>query len=327
MPAGSGVLLLNLGTPDAPTAGAVWRYLAEFLRDRRVVELPPLLWWPLLFGLILPLRCRRVARNYAKIWLPDGSPLRVYTLRLASALQSQLNIPVVAAMRYGQPGIAAGLAELETQGCQHIIAVPLYPQYSATTTATGFDALSAQFAKRRAQPGLTWIRDYATHPGYIAALAESVREHWQKQGRGERLLLSFHGLPQLNIRRGDPYQSRCEQTAQALAQALELSPEEWALSYQSRFGKQQWITPATDTRLAQWGAQGLGSVDVICPGFAADCLETLEEIALGSAQVFRAAGGQQLRYINALNDRPAHVAALAQLVEPALSPLSHPTEP
>ena len=317
-PSRQGILLVNLGTPDAPTPGAVWRYLAEFLRDRRVVELPPAFWWPLRFGLVLPLRCRRVAANYAKIWLPDGSPLRVYTQRQAAALEAELGLPAIAAFRYGKPDLESGLATLEARGCEEIIALPLYPQYSATTTATALDALSARLKARRRQPGLQWIRDYRCHPGYISALAASVRQHWDEHGRGERLLLSFHGLPEVNITKGDPYQQHCEDTAAALARELDLGADAWALSYQSRFGKQRWLEPATTTTVEEWGRQGVATVDVICPGFAADCLETLEEIRLEAAADFQAAGGRSLRYIPALNDNPAHIAALADLLRPRL---------
>ena len=319
MAANTGVLVVNLGTPQAPTAAAVRTYLAEFLSDNRVVEIPALLWRPLLFGLILPLRCRRVAHNYATIWMDEGSPLAVYTRRIADGLREQLHCPVEVAYRYGQPSLQDGLDQLSQQGCEEIIVLPLYPQFSATTSATVFDRIAAIYRKRRSMPGLQWIRDYATDPGYISALACSIKQHWAEHGRGERLLMSFHGLPQRNVELGDPYQAQCEATAHALASTLELGEDDWALSYQSRFGKQVWLQPYTEPLLEQWAADGLRQVDVICPGFAADCLETLEEIRIQAEETFCAAGGQSLTYIAALNDAPAHIQALATILKPRLA--------
>ncbi len=327
MTAKQGLLLVNLGTPAAPTASAVRRYLAEFLADRRVIEIPRLLWLPLLYGVILPLRCKRVARNYASIWLDEGSPLAVYTRRQAQALQQKLEIPVEPAFRYGEPSIAHALAKLERAGCDDIILLPMYPQFSATTSATVFDAVAAYYAKRRSMPGLQWINAYQTHPDYIQALAASVRKHWQDKGRSEKLLMSFHGLPQVNVDRGDPYQAHCQATAQALAQTLDLADGAWGLAFQSRFGKQVWLQPYTEPLLCQWAGEGLKTVDVICPGFPADCLETLEEIRLGAAATFRQAGGQSLNYIPALNDNPAHIDALAALVRPRLNSCNPQTLP
>ncbi len=314
----TGVLLVNLGTPQAPTAAAVRRYLAEFLADRRVVELPRLLWLPLLYGLILPLRSRRVARNYASIWMPEGSPLAVYTRRQAAALQQRLERPVEPAFCYGSPSVGEGLDTLEAAGCEEIIVLPLYPQFSATTTAAVFDAVAAHYARRRSMPSLQWISEYAGSPGHIAALAASVRRHWDEAGRGQRLLMSFHGLPQRNVDLGDPYYDQCQATGRALAAALELGPDDWALSFQSRFGKQTWLQPYTEPLLREWAAGGLREVDVICPGFAADCLETLEEIQQEAAAAFREAGGSRLSYVPALNDTAAHIDALAALLRPRL---------
>ncbi len=321
MAANRGVLVVNLGTPQAPTAAAVRTYLAEFLSDSRVVEIPALLWRPLLFGLILPLRCRRVAHNYASIWMEDGSPLAVYTQRIADGLRQQLMCPVETAYRYGRPSLQDGLDNLREQGCGEVIVLPLYPQFSATTSATVFDRIADIYRQRRAMPALQWIADYATDPGYIGALANSVQQHWKTQGRGERLLMSFHGLPQRNVELGDPYQSQCEATARALADALELGDGDWALSYQSRFGKQVWLQPYTEPTLERWARDGLREVDVICPGFPADCLETLEEIRIQAAETFCAAGGRKLTYIPALNDAPAHIDALAKLLKPRLGNL------
>ncbi len=319
MAASTGVLVVNLGTPQAPTAAAVRTYLAEFLSDNRVVEIPALLWRPLLFGLILPLRSRRVAPNYAKIWMEDGSPLAVYTQRIGDGLRKQLNCPIEVAFRYGEPSLQSGLDRLTEQGCDEIVVLPLYPQFSAPTTATVFDRIAAIYRQRRSMPSVQWIRDYATDQGYISALATSVQQHWAEHGRSERLLMSFHGLPQRNVDLGDPYQSQCEATGRALASALELADDEWAMSYQSRFGKQTWLQPYTEPMLEQWAADGLRKVDVICPGFAADCLETLEEIRIQAAETFCAAGGQSLTYIPALNDAPTHIQALAALIKPRLA--------
>ncbi|WP_425561818.1 ferrochelatase [Luteimonas lutimaris] len=309
-----GLLVVNLGTPQAPTAAAVRRYLAEFLSDPRVVQVPRLLWWPLLHGVILPLRAPRVARKYAQVWLDDGSPLAVYTARLAAAIGERLpGVPVAHAMRYGEPGIDAGLRALRDRGCGRVLVLPLYPQYSTTTTASVADAL-ARIAKDAAELPLRMVDQYSTDAGVVAALADSVRAHWQAHGRGERLLMSFHGIPQRLVDGGDPYSTQCHATATALAAALGLGHGEWLVTFQSRFGREQWLQPATDATLRLLGETGLGRVDVVCPGFPADCLETLEEIALQNAALFRAAGGGTLAYIPCLNDAPAHADALAALV-------------
>ncbi|HVI59435.1 MAG TPA: ferrochelatase [Luteimonas sp.] len=308
-----GLLLVNLGTPSAPTAAAVRRYLAEFLADRRVVQIPRLLWWPLLHGVILPLRSPRVARKYAEIWMEGGSPLAVHTRRLADAVQARLpGMRVAHAMRYGGPAIADAVAALRAQGCARVLVLPLYPQYSTTTTASVADALAA-VAEDPGAPALRMVEQYATDAGLVAALADSVRAHWQAHGRGERLLLSFHGIPQRLADAGDPYGAQSHATAAALAQALGLGPGEWLATFQSRFGREQWLQPATDVTVRALGASGVHRVDVICPGFAVDCLETLEEIAIQNAGFFRAAGGQALSYIPCLNDAPAHADALAAL--------------
>ncbi len=310
-----GLLLANLGTPEAPTPAAVRRYLAEFLSDRRVVQVPRLLWLPLLHGLILPLRSPRVARKYAEIWMDGGSPLAVHTRCLAEAVQQRLpGVRVGHAMRYGAPAIAGAVAALRAQGCVRVLVLPLYPQYSTTTTASVADALAA-VAKDPAAPALRMVDQYATDEGVVAALADSVRAHWQAQGRGERLLFSFHGIPQRLADAGDPYGAQCHAAAAALAQALGLGPGEWLATFQSRFGREQWLQPATDATVRALGASGLGRIDVLCPGFAVDCLETLEEIAMQNAGFFRAAGGGTLSYIPCLNDAPAHAAALAALAE------------
>jgi protoporphyrin/coproporphyrin ferrochelatase len=315
----NGVLLVNLGTPDAPTAAAIRPYLREFLSDRRVVDLPRWLWAPILHGVILPLRPRRIAPLYARIWRADGSPLLAITRELAAALAGALApVPVVAAMRYGRPAVAAGLAELRQAGATRVIVLPLYPQYSATTTASAFDALEAALATPGWQPRVERIDDYHADAGYLDALAASVREHWAAHGRGDCLLMSFHGIPQRYVERGDPYGRQCAETARRLAGALQLRDDQWQIAYQSRVGKAAWLQPYTEAALPDLARRGARTLDVICPGFAADCLETLDEIAIRGRDAFVAAGGEALRYVPALNARPAHVAALARLVRARL---------
>jgi len=311
----TGVLLVNLGTPDAPTPEAVRTYLREFLSDPRVVRLPRLLWLPVLYGFVLPFRPARVAGQYARIWRPEGAPLLVESRLLAARLRAQLaGTPVALGMRYGRPTIAAALSELKQQGAQEVAVLPLYPQYSTTTTASAFDRVRDAFADLGWQPPHRLIRDYHVHDGYIAALRASVEAHWAGHGRGERLLVSFHGIPMHYVAGGDPYLAQCEATAQRLAEALKLDPAAWQICFQSRFGKAPWTSPYTDEVLNELAARGVKKVDVLCPGFAADCLETLDEIAIRYRAQFEDAGGEALRYIPALNDGPAHAALLARLV-------------
>ena len=308
---GTAVLLVNLGTPEAPTAPAVRRYLGEFLSDPFVVQIPKLLWWPLLHGVILPLRAPRVAAKYAEIWLPEGSPLAVHTRRLAAAVQQRLpDVAVLHAMRYGAPPLDERLRELHRGGVRRVLVLPLYPQYSGTTTGT----VAELVARTVPAPATRVVQDYATDAGWVAAIAGSIRAHWQAHGRGERLLFSFHGLPQRLVDSGDPYATQCEASVAAIARALSLQPEDYRLTYQSRFGRERWLAPATDATLRELAGAGVRRVDVVCPGFAADCLETLEEIALQNAGLFRRHGGEALRYIPCLNDAPAHADALAALV-------------
>ena len=314
--AGTAVLLVNLGTPQAPTAAAVRRYLAEFLSDPYVVQIPKLLWLPLLHAVILPLRSARVARNYAKIWLPEGSPLAVHTRRLAARLQPLLpEATVQHAMRYGEPALDARLRELEAGGVRRVLVLPLYPQYSSTTTGT----VAALVERARGGLETRVLEDYATHPGWVEAVADSIRAHWQAHGRGQRLLFSFHGLPQRLVDGGDPYEAQCRASAEAIARALSLPPSDYALSYQSRFGRERWLGPATDETVREQAKAGVRELDVVCPGFAADCLETLEEIAMENASVFREAGGASLRYVPCLNDSPAHAEVLAALARRELA--------
>jgi len=309
------VLLANLGTPDAPTARAVRRYLAQFLHDHRVVELSRWLWCPLLHGVILPLRSGKVARKYAAIWRPDGSPLLALSRLLAARVATALpEAEVVLAMRYGAPAIPDVLRELSARGIERVLVLPLYPQYSASTSASVLDAVTRELATWRRLPALRFVADYHDDAGWLDALAASVQAHWAAHGRGERLLMSFHGLPEVMVQRGDPYARQCEAGARALATRLGLADEAWQLTYQSRFGRQQWLKPATSATLASLGAAGCKRVDVVCPGFAVDCLETLEEISIENAAVFANAGGEALRYVPALNDAPAHADALAAIV-------------
>lgn len=317
---GVGVLLLNLGTPDAPTPAAVRRYLAEFLSDPRVVEVPRAIWLPILYGFILPFRPRRVAHAYATIWEDGGSPLLTRSVKLAQALRPVLGtaVQVELAMRYGQPSVASALARFEQAGVRRLLVLPLYPQYSGSTTASAMDGVFAQLMKQRCMPELRSVHDYHEDPGYIAALAASVHQHWDRQGRADRLLLSFHGVPQRYVDAGDPYQSQCLRTADRLRQALSLGDGELTVAFQSRFGREPWLQPYTDEMLMQWGREGVGTVDTLCPGFSADCLETLEEIAIRNREDFIAAGGKDLCYIPALNDSPEHVAALGDILRTAL---------
>ncbi|MEO7251319.1 MAG: ferrochelatase [Arenimonas sp.] len=313
-PTRTALLLVNLGTPEAPTAGAVRRYLREFLHDYRVVELSRWLWCPLLHGVILPLRAGKVARKYARIWTAKGSPLLAFSRDLAQGLQAQLpEFEVCLAMRYGNPAVAPVLRELQARGLQRLLVLPLYPQYSASTVASAHDAVLAEVSRWRLLPELRLINDYHLDETWLDALAASVENHWDLHGRGERLLVSFHGLPQRFISAGDPYAGQCEAGAQALARRLRLDAEQWQLTYQSRFGREPWLQPATDATLTGLARQGVKTVDMICPGFAVDCLETLEENAIDNAALFVRAGGVQLRYIPALNATPGHVAALASL--------------
>ncbi len=323
-PAGSalpaGVLLANLGTPDSPAPADVRRYLAEFLSDPRIVERPRWLWKPVLHGIILRVRPRRAAKAYRRIWTEEGSPLLTIGREQAHRLQARLgpDVPVALGMRYGHPSIASALQELRRKGVRRIVVLPLYPQYSATTTGSTFDAVSAELTGWREVPGLHFVNRYHAHPAYLDALAASIREAWTEQPPGERLLFSFHGLPQRYAAAGDPYPAECEATAAAVAERLELPPHRWLLTYQSRFGPEEWLQPYTDETLKRLAAEGVRSVDVVAPGFAADCLETLEEIAMENRDIFREAGGETYRYIPALNARPDHIEMMARIVEPYL---------
>ncbi|MDY6942568.1 MAG: ferrochelatase [Pseudomonadota bacterium] len=318
-----GIVLTNLGTPDEPTPPAVRRYLAEFLSDPRVIEAPRLLWWPLLHGVILRTRPRKSALAYASVW-DDGSPLLSISERQAAALRERLEAiapektTIALGMRYGQPSLETALAQVQAAGANRIVVLPLYPQYSATTTASTFDAVSDVLRRWRSLPTLHFVAGYADFAPYIEALANSIRDHWSARGRGDHLLLSFHGIPQQYANAGDPYPEQCATTARLLADRLGLKDSEWTLSFQSRFGPTKWLKPYTDETVRHLAGSGLRQLDVVCPGFAADCLETLEEIAEQNADFFREAGGEDLRYIPALNDRSDHIAALTELIAPYL---------
>ncbi len=305
------LILVNLGTPDAPTPQGVRRYLAEFLSDRRVVALPRWLWLPLLHLAVLPLRAKVVAKKYASIWMRDedgGSPLAVYTRRLAWAVQNELpQLRVIDAMRYGSPSLAARLAQLREAGVRRALVLPLYPQYSTSTTASVGDVL----AREKALP-TRMVEDYHLDEGWLDAVVDSIRAHRREQGAGEHLLFSFHGLPQRLVDAGDPYARHCEAGARAIALRLHLSAEEWTLSYQSRFGRDKWLEPSTQGTLHALAARGVRDVDVVAPGFAVDCIETLEEVAMMLAEDFAAHGGT-LRYIPCLNDTRPHARALADI--------------
>ncbi len=311
----AGILLINLGTPDSPAPRDVKRYLKEFLSDPRVVEMPRVLWWPILNGVILNIRPRRSARAYAKIWNEEGSPLLVHTLAQADALQQLMGneITVVAAMRYGKPSISNGLRKLQSAGCQRILVFPLYPQYSATTTASAFDAVVSELQRQRVIPELRLLNQYYDDPGYIQALAQSISTYQERQGKPDKLLFSYHGLPQRYADAGDPYALQCEETSRALAKALNLNDSEWLHTYQSRMGREPWLSPATSDSLRELAAKGCGHVQIICPGFSADCLETLEEIAMENREVFLQAGGKKYEYIPCLNASDAHMQVLEQL--------------
>lgn len=307
------LLLVNLGTPDAPTPRAVRRYLGQFLHDHRVVQLTRWLWCPLLHFLILPLRGPRVARKYAAIWLPGGSPLAVHTRDLAAAVQQRLpGLQVAHAMRYGEPSLEAAFMRLRQQRAGRVLVLPLYPQYSTTTTAAVADVVE----RARSMP-TQLLPEYHDDPAWVAAIADSIRAHWAAHGRGGHLLFSFHGLPQRLVDAGDPYARQCEASALAIAAALRLRDDAWSLAYQSRFGRERWLQPSTSDTLDALAARGVDSVDVACPGFAVDCLETLEEIAMQLAERHAARGGT-LRYIPCLNASPAHADLLAARVRRAL---------
>ena len=311
-----GILLINLGTPDEPTPAATRKYLREFLSDPRVVEIPRLAWLPILHGIILRTRPAKSAAKYAKIWSKEGSPLRVITHRqtqlLRGFLRERSNAPVVVeyGMRYGNPSIASALAKLREQFCDRILLLPLYPQYAASTTATGFDAVCDELKTWRNQPAIRSVRHYHDHPAYIAALAQNVRDYWIKNGQGDKLVMSFHGVPHFTLDKGDPYHCECHKTGRLLAEAIGLTKDQYLVTFQSRFGKAKWLEPYTAPTLEKFAKGGLQRVDVVCPGFTSDCLETLEEIGMEARADFLKAGGKDFHLIPCLNERDTWIRAL-----------------
>lgn len=315
-----GVLLVNLGTPDTPGRKDIRKYLGEFLSDPRVIEIPRYLWKPILHGLVLTMRPKKLEPRYAGVWLQEGSPLMVYSRRQADGVRAALRAAGVDAvvelgMRYGNPSIPDAIARLRAQGCERILTVPLYPQYAASTTATAVDAVTRHAGRLRDQPELRFIKRFHEEPAYLDALAGHIERYWQEHGKPQKLVMSFHGLPRYSIELGDPYYRDCMETARLLCQRLSLPRAQIEVTFQSRFGSARWLEPYTEPTLKALAASGTTEVDVVCPGFVADCLETLEEISLECRDAFMAAGGKRFRYISALNDDPAWIAGLAGLVE------------
>lgn len=315
-----GILIVNLGTPSAPTPRAVRKYLAEFLWDSRVIDYPRALWWLILHGVILRVRPGKVAKAYSSIWTDDGSPLLVNTRAQGERIAGRLNLKhgnryaVEIAMRYGQPSIEKALLNLRSKNARRVLVVPMYPQYSGSTTATVFDAVSESLKKFNWIPELRFINQYHDNEGYIGALAASVKDYWHKNGVGEHLLFSFHGLPKRYLDEGDPYHCQCQKTARLVAENLKLSDTDWSVAFQSRVGREEWLRPYTDEVLLDFGKNGRKNIDVICPGFSADCLETLEEIVIRNQEDFQGVGGERLNYIPALNCRDDHIEALIDLI-------------
>ncbi|ALO45044.1 ferrochelatase [Pseudohongiella spirulinae] len=325
-----GVLITNLGTPDAPTTSALRRYLKQFLWDPRVVEVPRPLWWLILNGVILNIRPPRSAKAYATVFTDQGSPLLFHTRNQAAALSDELekqgheHLVVDFAMRYGNPSIDAVLQNMLDQGVRKLLVVPLYPQYSASTTASTFDAISQDFRKRRWLPDLRFVSHYHDYQPFIQAAATRIKAHWEEHGRADKLMFSYHGVPKKYLLKGDPYHCECHKTSRLLAQELGLSEGEYLTTFQSRFGREEWLKPYTDETLKSLPDQGVKSVQIFCPGFSADCLETIEEIGEENREYFMHAGGERYEYISALNDRPEHIEALAELVLANLSGWSAP---
>ncbi|MBE4606509.1 ferrochelatase [Vibrio navarrensis] len=309
-----GVLLVNLGTPDHATAPAVKRFLSQFLHDKRVVDMSRWLWCPILHGIILPIRSPKVAKLYQSVWMEEGSPLMVYSQQQKQALQARMGLPVELGMSYGNPSISTGISRLMEQGVEQITVLPLYPQYSATTTAAAFDALSKALAKMALLPSIHFVRDYHNQPSYIRALAQSVRQSWQENGRGDYLLCSYHGIPKRYADNGDIYPQHCEMTTELLRLELGLTKEQIGLTYQSRFGREEWLQPYTDKTLEALPGRGVKTLDVLTPAFSVDCLETLEEISEQGKESFLHAGGERFTYIPCLNAEEAHIEMMVELL-------------
>lgn len=333
----TGIVLVNLGTPSAPTPAAVRRYLREFLSDPRVVGIPRLLWLPILHGIILTTRPAKSAQKYAEVWTPEGSPLAVHTARQAKLLAGLLGEraksgpgnPVAYAMRYGAPSIGEGIDRLREAGCARIVVLPLYPQFSGSTTASVRDALQAHLRTIAQPPEVRFIERFHDHPGYIEALAARVRRHWEHNGRPcatqGRLFMSFHGIPKRSVERGDPYERECLETASLLAARLGLRTGEWMVTFQSRFGRAEWLQPYTEPTLIAKAKSGLARADVFCPGFPSDCLETLEELGIGARRAFLAAGGKEFNLLTCLNEDGAWIDALAQIALPGVAADTQPS--
>jgi len=323
--AGTAILLINLGTPDAPTPRAVRRYLKQFLSDPRVIEIPRALWLPILHGFVLNTRPKKSARKYASIWSPEGSPLKVHTEKQARLLgghfEARISMPLTVefAMRYGEPSIGGTLVRLKAAGCERVLVLPMYPQYAASTTASALDQVAEFLRRTRNVPEIRLVKHFHDHPSYVGALANLVQEHWRRSGRPDKLVMSFHGLPRFSLARGDPYHSECHETARLLAERLELSERQWLIAFQSRFGRAEWIEPYTASILADCGRQGIRRVDVICPGFVADCLETLEEIGIEGRKIFLGAGGREFHLLSCLNERDDWIRALADIAQQRLA--------
>jgi ferrochelatase len=320
-PEKTAILLINLGTPDAPTAKAVKPYLRQFLSDPRVVEIPKPIWWLILNGIILNIRPKKSAAKYASIWMPEGSPLKVNTERQALQLQKNLSqkltdLPVVVdyAMSYGNPSIASVMAKLKAQNCQRILILPLYPQYAASATASALDAVYADLHKTRNMPAVRSIKHFHDDAGYIKSSAQNIRDYWDIHGKPDILVMSFHGVPQYTLEKGDPYHCECLKSGRLIAEELGLNKEQYRISFQSRFGKAEWVKPYTTATLIELGKKKTQRIDVVCPGFVADCLETLEEIAQEGKEDFQHAGGGGYHYIPCLNDRPEWIRAMTDLV-------------
>ncbi|EIA3091929.1 ferrochelatase [Vibrio cholerae] len=310
-----GILLANLGTPQAPTSQAVKAFLSQFLHDQRVVDMSRWLWCPLLHGIILPTRSPKVAKLYQSIWMDEGSPLMVYSRRQRDKLAELSQRPVELGMTYGEPSLLEGVRKLQQQGAEQIVVLPLYPQYSATTTAAVFDGLAKALRQLPVVPELHFIRDYHDHPLYIQALAKSVRASWQLHGQGDLLLCSYHGIPKRYAQNGDIYPEHCQKTTELLAQALGLPQDKVIMTYQSQFGKEEWLQPYTDKTMEALPRQGIKKLDVICPAFSVDCLETLEEIAEQNQEIFLHSGGEAFHYVPCLNDSQSHIELMAALVK------------
>ena len=319
-----GILIANLGTPDAPTSSALRRYLGQFLMDRRVVEIPRFIWCWILHCIILVIRPKKSAAKYAQVWLPEGSPLMVHAKKQTALLKGYLGEKIKSphvvelGMSYGNPSMKSAIESLKAQHCDRILVFPLYPQYAASSTASAMDAVWRVLLKMRNMPGIRTIRNYHDHPAYIAALAKSVQEHWRINGKlnfaaGEKLVMSFHGVPKVHLTKGDPYHCQCHKTGRLLAEALGLSKDQYLVAFQSRFGKQEWLKPYLAATLENLGKAKTARIDVICPGFSADCLETLEEIAMEGKEIFTHAGGGEYHYIPALNENDAWIHAMTQI--------------